>query len=168
MSTFYLGYEILLIMAIWLFEKYWAHWFSLFFLNENIALLNDTLSSLPGRSKYSRIFSCPDGITPNSGLNKYSLFAPEWLSSLLENFNLKIIRKPIQKWINTLRNIHWKISLFHLTMFFNWLWQRKLWISSKDCGGRPFSTWIHVKILTMSRKTFITSNLQILLQITDY
>ena len=28
----------------------------------------DTLSSLPGRSKYSRIFSCPDGITPNSGL----------------------------------------------------------------------------------------------------
>ena len=33
----------------------------------------DTLSSLPGRSKYSRIFSCPDGITPNSGLTGLSI-----------------------------------------------------------------------------------------------
>ena len=28
---------------------------------------------IPGRSKYSRIFSCPDGITPNSGLTGLSI-----------------------------------------------------------------------------------------------
>ena len=33
----------------------------------------DTLSSLPGRFKYSRIFSCPGGITPNSGLTGLSI-----------------------------------------------------------------------------------------------
>ena len=35
----------------------------------------DTLSSLPGRFKYSRIFSCPDGITPNSGLTGLSILS---------------------------------------------------------------------------------------------
>ena len=38
-----------------------------------IIYIYDTLSSLPGRSKYSRIFSCPDGITPNSGLTGLSI-----------------------------------------------------------------------------------------------
>ena len=47
--------------------------FVVFFLMKLLLCIIDTLSSLPGRSKYSRIFSCPDGITPNSGLTGLSI-----------------------------------------------------------------------------------------------
>ena len=120
----------------------------------------------------SWITSCPDGITPNSGLTVQRiliLLQTGW--ALFGKFRPKNISSealPTQKWINLHRNIHWKISLIHLTMVFERVWQRKWWISSKDCGGRPFSTWILVKTLTMLGKRFMTSNPKILLQIIGY
>ena len=54
-------------------QRILCDWLRCFFLMKLLLCIIDTLSSLPGRSKYSRIFSCPDGITPNSGLTGLSI-----------------------------------------------------------------------------------------------